>query len=103
MSVRLRKWQNKAGKVEEAWQVDFMFHHPDGRRLLEELHHGASFLCDNDPRFFFGLGSHAKVEQVDVLWPDGSTQSFRDVATRRAYLVEQGVAELRPDQPPRGR
>jgi len=32
MSVRLRKWQNKAGKVEEAWQVDFMFHHPDGRR-----------------------------------------------------------------------
>ena len=32
MSVRLRKWQNKAGKVEEAWQVDFTFHHPDGRR-----------------------------------------------------------------------
>jgi len=32
MSVRLRKWQNKAGKAEEAWQVDFVFHHPDGRR-----------------------------------------------------------------------
>jgi len=32
MSVRLRKWQNKAGKVEEAWQVDFIFHHPDGRK-----------------------------------------------------------------------
>ena len=32
MSVRLRKWQNKAGKAEEAWQVDFMFHHPDGRQ-----------------------------------------------------------------------
>src|SRR3954471_9315197 len=32
MSVRLRKWQSKAGKVEEAWQVDFIFHHPDGRR-----------------------------------------------------------------------
>src|SRR5690349_12958079 len=32
MSVRLRKWQNKAGKAEEAWQVDFIFHHPDGRK-----------------------------------------------------------------------
>ncbi len=32
MSVRMRKWQNKAGKAEEAWQVDFIFHHPDGRR-----------------------------------------------------------------------
>ncbi|WP_044890320.1 tyrosine-type recombinase/integrase [Myxococcus hansupus] len=33
MSVRLRKWQNsRTGKVEEAWQVDFVFHHPDGRK-----------------------------------------------------------------------
>lgn len=32
MSVRLRQWKNKAGKVEEAWQVDFVFQHSDGRR-----------------------------------------------------------------------
>ena len=32
MSVRLRKWKTKAGKVEEAWWVDLMFQHPDGRR-----------------------------------------------------------------------
>jgi hypothetical protein len=33
MSVRLRQWKKSStGKVEEAWQVDFVFHHPDGRK-----------------------------------------------------------------------
>jgi len=31
MSVRLRKWKSKEGKVQEAWWVDVMFQHPDGR------------------------------------------------------------------------
>ncbi|MGE6761113.1 tyrosine-type recombinase/integrase [Corallococcus interemptor] len=32
MSVRLRKWKTKDGKSEEAWQVDFVFQHADGRK-----------------------------------------------------------------------
>jgi integrase len=32
MSVRLRKWKTKEGKSEEAWQVDFVFQHTDGRK-----------------------------------------------------------------------
>lgn len=31
MSVRLRKWKSKEGKVQEAWWVDVKFQHPDGR------------------------------------------------------------------------
>ncbi|WP_141324385.1 site-specific integrase [Myxococcus sp. AB025B] len=32
MSVRLRQWTTKEGKSEEAWQVDFVFQHSDGRK-----------------------------------------------------------------------
>ncbi|AKF81073.1 integrase [Myxococcus fulvus 124B02] len=32
MSARLRKWTTKEGKSEEAWQVDFVFQHADGRK-----------------------------------------------------------------------
>ncbi|NNB84591.1 tyrosine-type recombinase/integrase [Corallococcus exiguus] len=31
MSVRLRKWKSKEGKVQEAWWVDVKYQHPDGR------------------------------------------------------------------------
>ncbi|MFP2932184.1 tyrosine-type recombinase/integrase [Pyxidicoccus sp. 3LG] len=31
MSVRLRKWKTKEGKVQEAWWVDVKYQHPNGR------------------------------------------------------------------------
>lgn len=66
----------------------------DGRRLMEELHHGASFLGDNDPRLSFGLGSDEVVPRVEVRWPDGTEQAFEEVPTRTRYVVRQGAAEL---------
>lgn len=73
----------------------------DGLTAMGELHHGASFCCDNDPRFFFGFGklpAGQSVTQVDVKWPDGSRQTFKDVATRRAYTVKQGEPALFPEK-----
>src|SRR5687767_116044 len=31
MSVRLRKWKDREGRVQEAWVVDVKLEHPDGR------------------------------------------------------------------------
>jgi hypothetical protein len=70
----------------------------DGRPRMEELHHGASFCCDNDPRLFFGLGDEKSAKRVDVRWPDGSTQSFENVAARKFYVVEQGKDGLAEDK-----
>jgi len=70
----------------------------DGRPHLEELHHGASFCCDNDPRVFFGLGDETSAKRVDVRWPGGETQSFENVAARKFYVIEQGKDALREDR-----
>jgi hypothetical protein len=67
----------------------------DGKPRVEELHHGASFSNDNDPRLFFGLGAETEAKRVEVRWPGGATQSFEHVAARKEYLVEQGVSELK--------
>jgi len=72
---------------------------PDGAVIFHELHHGASFCSDNDPRLFFGTGAYESVPRVDVGWPDGTKQSFTDVSTRRLYRIEQGRDELLPDAP----
>jgi hypothetical protein len=70
----------------------------DGRPHMEELHHGASFCCDNDPRLFFGLGAETSAKRVDIRWPNGETQSFTDVAARKFYVVTQGKNELVEDK-----
>ena len=71
---------------------------PDGRKHMSELHHGAAFLSDNDPRLTFGCGQLATISKVEIFWPGvKEPQTFTDVPTRKAYLVEQGKDELRPD------
>ncbi len=73
---------------------------PDGKPHIEELHHGASFCSDNDPRLFFGCGSLKSIPKVDVLWPGGAKQTFKDVPTRKFFLVEQGKDALVEEKQP---
>jgi enediyne biosynthesis protein E4 len=64
---------------------------------VEELHHGASYCSDNDPRLFFGTGSETSARRVEVRWPGGQAQAFENVAARRFYVVDQATGELRED------
>jgi hypothetical protein len=72
----------------------------DGRPHMEELHHGASFCCDNDPRLFFGLGAETSAKRVEIRWPGETkpSQTFENVAARKFYVLEQGKNELREDK-----
>jgi len=44
---------------------------PDGRRLVQELDAGSSYLSSEDPRAHFGLGKATTVEELRVRYPDG--------------------------------
>ena len=46
----------------------------------DEVRSGGSYLSQNDLRLHFGLGDHAKVQKVQVLWPSG-TQDVLKVST----------------------
>ncbi len=67
-----------------------------GAVQMEELHHGSSFCGDNDPRLHFGTGSATIAGTVRVVWPDGTEETFRDVATRKGYRIRQGAGKLEP-------
>jgi hypothetical protein len=47
-----------------------------GRRQRRWANPGSSYLCSNDPRVHFGLGTAERVESIDIVWPDGSDESF---------------------------
>ena len=42
---------------------------PDGRRLVQELHAGSSYLSSEDPRAHFGLGKATRVDELTVRYP----------------------------------
>lgn len=61
-----------------------------GRTTVRWLTSGTSYLSANDPRLWFGLGTAAKVEQLEVRWPSGKVQSWSDLPPDRILEIREG-------------
>ena len=64
--------------------------HAAGMTQFDEVRGGASYLSQNDLRLHFGLGSATKLDAVEVRWPTGKTESFKDVAVDKVYSITEG-------------
>ena len=86
-----------------------------GDRVMSRMvRSGTSYLSQEDMRQHFGLADAAKVDLVEVRWPDGSTSGVEDVAGSRrvegrdlkAGALEHAIAVAglrdRPARPPVG-
>ncbi len=73
-----------------------------GMTQFREVRAGGSYISQNDPRPHFGLGMAAKLDEVDILWPSGETETLHDLPADFIYsLVEgQGVKEKTELPPP---
>ena len=52
-----------------------------------------SYLSHNSLVQHFGLGAASRVDTLTVLWPEGSSQTWADVPTRRAIRLIQGSSD----------
>ena len=57
---------------------------------LDEVRGGGSYLSQNDLRLHFGLGSATKMDSVDVRWPAGKVETFKDVTADKIYTIVEG-------------
>jgi len=61
---------------------------------IREIAGGGSYLSQSDLRANFGLGKAKRVELVEIAWPSGQKQGFKDVEANKLYFVEEGKDEL---------
>jgi Na+-translocating ferredoxin:NAD+ oxidoreductase RnfD subunit len=59
----------------------------DGRRFVQEVQAGSSYLSSEDPRIHFGLGTATHVTALTVRYPDGTTVRLGDVRSDRIVRV----------------
>ena len=57
---------------------------------LGEVLSGGSYLSQHDLRIHFGLGSHERLDQAEVLWPDGRKETLTNLTVDRFYGVREG-------------
>jgi hypothetical protein len=59
-------------------------------RQRQDVLSGAGYSSQNDARLHFGLGSALKVDKLEILWPDGTTEVVAVPGTDRLLTIVQG-------------
>ena len=58
---------------------------------FDEVRGGASYLSQNDLRLHFGLGANDKMSEVSIRWPNGESETLRDLAADFIYTLVEGA------------
>jgi enediyne biosynthesis protein E4 len=62
-----------------------------GRKFVQEVRSGSSYISNNDMRLHFGLGSSANVDHIEVRWPNGERENFPGGSVDRFVTLTEGV------------
>jgi enediyne biosynthesis protein E4 len=56
----------------------------------EQAKGGMSYCSAQDPRIYFGLGKHARVDKVEITWPSGAREVIHDLVSNQIVTIEEG-------------
>ena len=62
-----------------------------GRKIVQEIRSGSSFMSQSDFRLHFGLGEHDSVEKIEIRWPyPASRDTLMEVAANQFIEITEG-------------
>jgi enediyne biosynthesis protein E4 len=69
----------------------------DGRRLIDEVRSGGSFGSQHGLALFFGLGTRAAADRIEVTWPSGTRDVVAATPGDRLVVIEEGGRIVRQE------
>jgi hypothetical protein len=72
-----------------------------GVRSMRTVYAAQGFMAAPSRRLHFGLGSEAGPVRIEVRWPDGTIETFADVAADARYRIVKGEKRIRSAEPRR--
>jgi hypothetical protein len=63
-----------------------------GKKQVEEVRSGTSYLSQNELTLHFGLGAATKAEKVEIRWPSGKVQVLTGVQADQTLAVKEPVS-----------
>ncbi len=77
----------------------------DGIKQIDEVRGGGSYNSSNDTRLHFGLGKDAVIDRLEVRWPSGLHQEFKNIPADAVYKITEGegIRNLGPPTPKSGK
>jgi hypothetical protein len=69
-----------------------------GRKYIQEVRSGSSYISSSDLRLHFGLGSAKSVDRIEVHWPSGLRENFDEPGIDRMITLVEGKGKPVPSQ-----
>jgi hypothetical protein len=66
----------------------------EGGSQIDEVRSGGSYYSQNDLRIHFGLGKNQRVESLEISWPGGKVDTFRNLTANQLVVVKEGQGIL---------
>jgi hypothetical protein len=66
---------------------------------IQEVRGGGSYISQNDLRVHFGLAAAARVDRLEVRWPNGLEEVWQDVAANQVLTLSEGTGTPMPQRP----
>jgi enediyne biosynthesis protein E4 len=67
---------------------------------VRELTLARGYMGCDEPLVHFGLGADTTIRKLEIRWPSGRTQSFKDLAADQHYHITEPAAATAPDTSP---
>ena len=64
------------------------------RSYVDEVRSGSSYLSQSDMRVHFGLGDTEKIGEIEVRWPLGRVERFKDLKVDSFNTLKEGGGEV---------
>ena len=67
----------------------------NGKKLWSVVKTGSSYCSQSELPLTFGLGKSSRVSAIEIKWPNGRTETVRDVGSNRSLRLEEGSGLVR--------
>jgi hypothetical protein len=59
-------------------------------RQIDEVRSGGGYFSQSDLRVHFGIGKAEKVDSLEIRWPSGQIDTFKNVKANQVLYVKEG-------------
>jgi hypothetical protein len=67
----------------------------NGKKLWRVVKTGSSYCSQSELPLTFGLGTSGKVSAIEIRWPNGRSETARDIGSNRSVTLEEGKGLVR--------
>jgi len=62
----------------------------NGNQHKQSLISGQGYFSSNAKELYFGLGKVELIDKIEILWPNGIKQSFKNIKTKQTIYILEG-------------